>query len=67
MPDDAPTPPLSASERAQQWHEEQVAADPEHEQFGSCWCCCLTCDPDGGADGNPYWHEAQKEGRREYA
>jgi len=41
---------------AQRWHDEQVGADPEHEQFSSCWCCCWSCDPDAvEGEGNPYF------------
>jgi hypothetical protein len=45
---------------AQQWHDEQVTRDPEHEQFSSCWCCCWSCDPDATGDqGNPHFVSAQ--------
>lgn len=49
-----------AEQRAQAWHEEQVADALEHEQFSSCWCCCWSCNPDAtGDNGNPHFAEAQ--------
>jgi hypothetical protein len=53
---------------AQQWHDAQVEADPEHEQFSSCWCCCWSCDPDATGDkGNPFYTAAQAGMRAERA
>lgn len=46
--------------RAARWHDEQVEADPEHEQFSSCWCCCISCDPDSGTGkANPHYDAAR--------
>lgn len=27
----------------QRIHEERMN-DPDHEQWSSCWCCCIDCD-----------------------
>ena len=53
--------------RAQRWHDEQVEADPDHEQWSSCWCCCISCDPDSGGGSNPHWSAAQAAGLSEAA
>ncbi len=35
---------ISEAERhAQAVHDEAVEADPEHEQYSTCWCCCISC------------------------
>ncbi len=31
-------------ERANQRLHEQRMADPDHEQFSDCWCCCVDCE-----------------------
>lgn len=46
---------------AQRWHQEQMGLDEAHEQHSSCWCCCISCDPDWfgvPAGGNPFYAAA---------
>lgn len=28
----------------QQLHQARQQADPEHDPYSSCWCCCTDCE-----------------------
>lgn len=30
----------------QELHEARQQADPAHDPYSRCWCCCIDCDAD---------------------
>jgi hypothetical protein len=38
---------------AQSWHDTQRKQHLIEDEFGSCWCCCMTCTQD-----NPHFKDA---------
>jgi hypothetical protein len=57
---------MTGEQLAQLWHDEHCvnSRTTDTSAISSCWCCCMTCDPDWGGI-NPYFEIGSQEMRAE--